>query len=104
VSVVDPPVVERARPVPRPAEPTPWLPGLTVSVFVVVIVLFAMLTLAGTLAQTNFLWAIGSNAVVTAGLLPSVWLVRHTPIWRWIAFGVATGIGVAWLALPFILL
>lgn len=88
----------------HPPEPVPWLTGLTVSAFVFVLVLFAVLTLATTLAVTNPLLAIGSNIVVTVGLLPSVWLVRQTPIWRWIGFGVAAAIAVAWLALPFILL
>jgi hypothetical protein len=110
VSIVDPPDDEAEpdqQPVPwppRPPEPVPWLTGLTVSAFVFVLVLFAVLTLAVTLEVTNPLLAVGSNVVVTVGLLPSVWLVRHTPIWRWIALGVACAIGVAWLALPFIVL
>jgi uncharacterized protein DUF2537 len=87
-----------------PAEPVPWLSGLTVSVFILMLVLFAVLTLAITLGATSPLLAVGSNVVVSAGLLPSVWLVRHTPIWRWIALGVAAAIGIGWLALPFILL
>jgi Protein of unknown function (DUF2537) len=112
VTVIEPPeeVPTEGPPARRPAaasalpEPVPWLTGLTVSAFVFVLVLFAMLTLANTLAATNSLLAIASNVVVTAGLLPSVWLVRHTPIWRWIALGVAGAIGIAWLALPFMVL
>lgn len=104
LTTVDPPPEEPDRTVERPPEPVPWLTGLTVTGFVFLLVLFAVLTLAVTLAVTNPLLAIGSNIVVTVGMLPSVWLVRHTPIWRWIGFGVALAIGVAWLALPFILL
>lgn len=112
VSVVDPPAPDADRRpgarqtwTPRlPAEPAPWLTGLTVSAFIFVLVLFAVLTLAVTLSATNPLLAVASNVVVTAGLGPSVWLVRHTPIWRWIALGVAAAIGIAWIALPFILL
>lgn len=108
VSVVDPPEDEepeaKPRPADPPAEPAPWLTGLTVSAFMFVLVLFAVLTLAITLAETNPLLAVASNVVVSSGLLPSVWLVRQTPIWRWIAFGVAAAIAVGWLALPFILL
>jgi hypothetical protein len=105
VSVVEPP----ARPIRAPAgraaevEPVPWPTGLTVAAFVFLVVVYAVLTLAITLAATLPLLAIGSNLVITVGLLPSVWLVRRTPIWRWVALGVAAGIGVGWLALPFIL-
>jgi hypothetical protein len=105
VEVVDPPEDEEPLP-PRPApppEPVPWLTGLTVAAFIFALVVFAVLTLATTLAATNPLLAIASNVVVTVGMLPSVWLVRRTPIWRWIALGVASAIGVGWLALPFII-
>jgi hypothetical protein len=105
VEMVEPPEGEDpppARPAPEP-EPVPWLPGLTASAFIFVLVMFAVLTLASTLAVTNPLLAIASNVVVTIGMLPSVWLVRRTPIWRWIALGVAAAIAVGWLALPFML-
>ena len=88
---------------PRPAEPTPWLPGLTVSAASAVLVVVTVVTLAVTLAETYSLLALASNVVVTAGLLPSLWLIHRQPIWRWVAYGVAVGIGVAWLALPFVL-
>jgi hypothetical protein len=104
VSVVDPPEDEPAAPREAPPpEPVPWLTGLTVSAFIFVLVVFAVITLANTLAATNPLLAIVSNIVVTAGMLPSVWLVRRTPIWRWIAFGVGAAIAVGWLAIPFFL-
>jgi hypothetical protein len=107
VSVIDPPSGRPAAPT-RPTlvtrEPTPWLTGLTVSAFVLVVVLVSMLTLIDTLARTHPVLAVGTNVVVTAGLMPSVWLVRHTPIWRWVALGVFAAISLAWLALPFLLL
>jgi Protein of unknown function (DUF2537) len=87
----------------RPPEPTPWLTGLTVTAASLVVALLTTVTLAATLAETNVLLAIASNVVVTAGLLPSLWLVRRTPIWRWVAYGVTTAIALAWLALPLIL-
>jgi hypothetical protein len=109
LSVVDPPESdpEPARPRevrPRTAEPVPWLTGLAVTGFAFLVVLFAILTLSTTLASTRPILALGSQIVVTAGLLPSVWLVRQTPIWRWIGFGVAGAIALGWVALPFILL
>ncbi|GLZ42587.1 DUF2537 domain-containing protein [Actinokineospora sp. NBRC 105648] len=111
VSVVEPPVVEVDEPqvVPateaaraEPAEPTPWATGLLVAAFVLALVLFAVLTLALTLYETNPFLAVASNLVVSAGLLPSVWLARRVPTWRWVAVGVAGGIALGWLALPFI--
>lgn len=88
----------------EPVEPVPWLTGLTLSGASMVVVLVAMVTLAVTLAETHVLLAIGSNVVVTGGLLPSVWLIHRTPIWRWVAYGVAAAIVLGWLALPFVLL
>ncbi|WP_436493515.1 DUF2537 domain-containing protein [Actinokineospora sp. HUAS TT18] len=101
VSLIEPPAAEP--PKPKPKEPTPWLTGLAVSAFVFLFVVVAINALAATLLETSTLLAIGSNVVITAGLLPSVWLARHTPILRWLAFGTAAGIAVGWISLPFIL-
>ncbi|MGB3441713.1 MAG: DUF2537 domain-containing protein, partial [Actinophytocola sp.] len=103
-SVVEPVAAPAPPPVqPRPREPVPWLTGLTVSAAGAVLVVVMVVTLAATLAETYSLLALASNVVVTAGLLPSLWLIHRQPIWRWVAFGVAVGIGVAWLALPFVI-
>jgi hypothetical protein len=99
-SVVTP--VPEERP-PSPPEPIPWLTGLTVSLASLVLTVVTVVTLAATLAETYGLLALGSNVVVTAGLLPSLWLIHRQPIWRWVAYGVAAGIGIAWLALPFVI-
>jgi Protein of unknown function (DUF2537) len=87
----------------RPKEPTPWVSGLTVTVASVAFTVITVVTLASTLAETYSLLALASNVVVTAGLLPSLWLIHRQPIWRWVAYGVAVGLGLAWLALPFVL-
>lgn len=103
-SVVEPVSAPAPPPAPaRPAEPVPWLTGLTVSAAGAVLVVVTVVTLAVTLAETYSLLALASNVVVTAGLLPSLWLIHRQPIWRWVAYGVAAGIGLAWLALPFVL-
>ena len=103
-SVVEPATAPApAAPPPRPPEPVPWLTGLTVSGASAVLVVVTVVTLAVTLAETYSLLAVGSNVVVTAGLLPSLWLIHRQPIWRWVAYGVALGIGMAWLALPFVI-
>ncbi|WP_026422943.1 DUF2537 domain-containing protein [Actinokineospora inagensis] len=85
-----------------PDEPTPWGVGLVVAAFTGALVLFAVVTLAATLYETTPLLAVASNLVVSAGLLPSVWLARKVPTWRWVAVGVAGGIALGWLILPFI--
>ncbi|MGX7825512.1 DUF2537 domain-containing protein [Actinokineospora sp. 24-640] len=103
VSVVDPGATVPAPPAPVSAEPTPWGTGLLVSAFALVLVVFAVVTLASTLNETSPLLALGANVVVTAGLLPSVWLTRAVPVWRWVAFGVVAGIFAGWVALPFII-
>jgi len=84
----------------EPTEPTPWLPGLAISLVSAVVVAVAVLTLATTLTTTSKLLAVGATLVVGGGLLPSVWLARRTPVWRWIAYGVGAGIGVSLLFLP----
>ncbi len=40
-----------------------------------------------------------ANLLVAAGLAPSIWLGRATPIWRWVAYGTAVGIILAWITL-----
>ena len=103
-SVVEPVAAPEPPPAPpRPKEPVPWMTGLTVSAASAALVVVTVVTLAVTLAETYSLLALGSNVVVTAGLLPSLWLIHRQPIWRWVAYGVAVGIGVAWLALPFVI-
>lgn len=105
-TVVEPPAAPPAGQPSRPhgvsSESTPWVTGLTVSAFVLVVVLFCVLSLAATLAATTPILAVASHLVVTVGLLPSVWLVRRVLVWRWVAFGVAGALALAWLALPLI--
>jgi hypothetical protein len=102
-SVVEPAAAPKPPPRPRGPEPVPWLPGLTVAAASLVLTVLTVVTIAITLAETYSLLALASNVVVTAGLLPSLWLIHRQPIWRWVAYGVAVGIGVAWLALPFVI-
>ncbi|QWF81699.1 DUF2537 domain-containing protein [Amycolatopsis sp. CA-230715] len=79
-------------------EPTPWATGLVVSGFVAVVVITAMVALAGTLAdETSGLLAIVAALVVSAGLVPSLWLARRMPIVRWIALGAGAGIALSWI-------
>ncbi|MGH3692619.1 MAG: DUF2537 domain-containing protein [Pseudonocardiaceae bacterium] len=82
-----------------PGEPTPWATGLIVSAMVAVIVGIGLLSLSQALAPTGRGLVVLVNLLVAAGLAPSIWLARATPIWRWLAYGAAAGITLTWLAL-----
>jgi hypothetical protein len=81
-----------------PGEPPPWLTGLTVSAFIAAVVVVAMLALATALARETAGWlALVGAVIVTAGIGPSLWLIRRTPILRWAAYGAAAGVVIAWI-------
>ncbi|HZA15823.1 MAG TPA: DUF2537 domain-containing protein [Pseudonocardiaceae bacterium] len=82
-----------------PTEPTPWATGLTVTALTAVIVGIALFSLSLGLATVGIWPVVLANLLVAAGLAPSLWLARATPIWRWVAYGAATGIPLTWLAL-----
>ncbi|TCP56543.1 uncharacterized protein DUF2537 [Tamaricihabitans halophyticus] len=88
--------------VPRPAG-TPWATGLTVAGAAALLVALMLLALTVTLADASLLLAIGAAIVLTAGMSPSIWLLRRVLIWRWVAFGACAGLAAGWLGLPFVL-
>jgi hypothetical protein len=83
----------------QPGEPTPWATGLAVSAVAAVIVGIALLSLSQGLASNGRGLVVLANLLVAAGLSPSIWLGRATPIWRWVAYGTAAGIALTWIAL-----
>jgi Protein of unknown function (DUF2537) len=83
----------------QPDEPTPWATGVTVSSVAAVTVGIGLLTLSQGLASNGPGLVALANLLVAAGLAPSIWLVRSTPTWRWVAYGAAAGIVLTWLAL-----
>ncbi|NGY59304.1 DUF2537 domain-containing protein [Lentzea sp. NEAU-D13] len=85
-------------------EPTPWGTGLTVSGITAAIVAVTVVSLSLGLGETSRWLALVANILVVGGLAPSVWLGRKVPVWRWVAYGVVTGVLVAWLALILTLL
>lgn len=82
-------------------EPTPWSTGLTVSVVTALLLMVVVVTLSLALGAANRWLPLIANVVIAIGLAPSVWLARRAPVWRWVAYGVVGGIGVAWIALLF---
>jgi hypothetical protein len=88
----------------EPVEPTPWGTGLTVSVFSGAVAAFMVVTLSLGLGETNRWLALIANVLVVGGITPSMWLARKVIIWRWVAYGVGTGVVLAWFALILTLL
>jgi hypothetical protein len=83
----------------QPGEPTPWATGLPISAAAATIVGIGLLSLSRELVSNGRGFVVLANLLVAAGLSPSMWLGRATPIWRWVAYGTAAGIVVTWLAL-----
>jgi hypothetical protein len=79
--------------------PTPWGTGMAVSAFFAVLVAIANIVLADAFAGAFGLLWVPANLLVTAGTMPSLWLAREVPFWRWPAFGAAAGLAAAWIVL-----
>jgi hypothetical protein len=90
-----PPLVRTA----EPPGPTPWAAGLAVAAFFAVFVAVADVVLATAFADGFGLLWVPANVLVTAGTLPSLWLARKVPLWRWPALGAAAGLAAAWVVL-----
>ena len=83
----------------EPAGPTPWGTGLPVAAFFAVLVAIADIVLAGAFAGAFGLLWVPANLLVTAGTMPSLWLAREVPFWRWPALGAAVGLAAAWVVM-----
>lgn len=88
-------------PLPRraPAEPTPWETGLPIAAFFAVLAAIGDVALSRAFGEAFGLLWIPANLLVVGGLAPSLWLARKQRFWRWIALGVAAGLGAAWVIL-----
>src|SRR6185312_14911807 len=75
----------------EPPRPTPWATGLLIAAFVAVFVTLADVALCQAFAEAFGLLWIPANLLVGAGLAPSLWLLRRTPLWRWPALGAMNG-------------
>lgn len=83
---------------PPPAE-TPWFTGLLVAAFAAAVVAVAIMAFGSQLARINPALAVVLELVVVAGVAPSVWRMRRTPVWRWLVYGAAAGVLAGWSAL-----
>ncbi|MGH3914277.1 MAG: DUF2537 domain-containing protein [Pseudonocardiaceae bacterium] len=80
-------------------EPTPWATGGALSAAAAVLVGITLFALSEGLAGRGAGFVVLANIIVAAGLAPSMWLARAIPVWRWVAYGAAGGILLAWIAL-----
>ena len=94
---VDP--VSRQPLAPEPPGPTPWGTGMAVAAFFAVLVAVADIVLVTAFGRAFGLLWVPANLLVTAGTMPSLWLAREVPFWRWPAFGAAGGLAVAWVVM-----
>jgi hypothetical protein len=83
----------------EPSGPTPWGTGMAISAFFAVLVAVADIVLATAFGGTFGLLWVPANLLVTAGTMPSLWLAREVPFWRWPAFGAAAGLAAAWVVM-----
>lgn len=97
-SIPAPPTV-RLAPAPLSAGPTPWGTGLAVAAFFALLVAIADIVLVNAFAGAFGLLWVPANLLLTAGTLPSLWLTRQVPFWRWPALGAAVGLAAAWVVL-----
>jgi hypothetical protein len=84
---------------PEPAGPTPWATGLPVTAFFAVLVTIADIVLVNAFAGAFGLLWVPANLLLTAGTVPSLWMTRQVPFWRWPAVGAAGGLVAAWVVL-----
>jgi hypothetical protein len=79
--------------------PTPWGTGMAIAAFFAVLVAVADVVLATAFGGAFGLLWVPANLLVTAGTMPSLWLAREVPFWRWPAFGAAAGLAGAWVVM-----
>ncbi|MBY0443102.1 MAG: DUF2537 domain-containing protein [Mycobacteriaceae bacterium] len=77
----------------------PWGTGLTVAGFVAGVTTVAVVILSLGLVRVHPMLAVGLNIVAAAGLAPTLWGWRKTPVRRWFALGSGLGVLGAWLIL-----
>jgi hypothetical protein len=95
----DPAAPARSSLAPESPGPTPWGTGLAIAAFFAVLVAVADVVLVTAFGSAFGLLWLPANLLVTAGTMPSLWLAREVPFWRWPAFGAAAGLAAAWVVM-----
>ncbi|MFC4377245.1 DUF2537 domain-containing protein [Nocardia halotolerans] len=76
----------------------PWAAGITVVVLVASLGATAVYAFGAALAAVHPLLAVAVNLVAAAGVAPTAWRWRYTPVVRWVLAGAALGVLLGWLA------
>ncbi|MBO0854216.1 MAG: DUF2537 domain-containing protein [Nocardia sp.] len=80
-------------------EPTPWAAGIAVAAFVTALTTAAIYSFGTALAQVHWTLAVAVNVIAVAGVTPTAWRWRETPVTRWVLAGLGAGVLVGWLIL-----
>ena len=80
-------------------EPTPWATGLLVTAMVAALTTVGVFAFGAALLQVNVVVAVAINLIAVVGSAPTVWRWRATPVWRWVVYGLAAGVTLAWAGL-----
>ncbi|SDC75605.1 DUF2537 domain-containing protein [Rhodococcus tukisamuensis] len=78
---------------------TPWGTGLVVAGFAALVAVVAVIACGAAMIEVHPLLAVVVNLVVAAGVAPTLWQWRATPVWRWLVYGTVAGVAAGWLAL-----
>lgn len=83
------------------AAATPWATGLVVTALVSALTAVGVFAFGAALLQVNVVVAVAINLIAVIGSAPTVWRWRATPVWRWVVYGLAAGVALAWIGLLF---
>lgn len=67
--------------------------------FAAAVVAVAIMAFGSQLGRINPVLAVVLELVVVAGVAPSVWRLRRTPVWRWLVYGAVAGVLAGWSVL-----
>lgn len=76
----------------------PWAAGGTVVALVAVLGAVAVYAFGAALTAVHPLLAVSVNVIAVAGVAPTAWRWRYTPVVRWVLAGAAAGVLLGWLA------
>lgn len=83
----------------EPDTDTPWSTGLVVTVLSAALMFAAIFAFGTALSLISPWLSLAVNLVAIGGVVPTVWRWRRAPTVRWLVYGFAVAVPLAWLAL-----